>query len=89
MLARGWGRFITLPLVFTKNPKTQKQNVGMYRMQVYDAKTTGMHWHIHKHGARDYADSAGNGKIEVAVAIGADPSVVYSATAPLPIISMR
>jgi 4-hydroxy-3-polyprenylbenzoate decarboxylase len=76
------GRFITLPLVFTKNPKTGKQNVGMYRMQVYDGKTTGMHWHIHKHGARDYADS--EGKIEVAVAIGADPSVVYSATAPLP-----
>jgi len=76
------GRFITLPLVFTKNPKTGKQNVGMYRMQVYDEKTTGMHWHIHKHGARDYADS--EGKIEVAVAIGADPSVVYSATAPLP-----
>jgi 4-hydroxy-3-polyprenylbenzoate decarboxylase len=76
------GRFITLPLVFTKNPKTGKQNVGMYRMQVYDGKTTGMHWHIHKHGARDYADSAG--KIEVAVAIGADPAVVYSATAPLP-----
>lgn len=78
------GRFITLPLVFTRNPKTQKQNVGMYRMQVYDNTTTGMHWHIHKHGARDYADSAGNGKTEVAVAIGADPSVVYSATAPLP-----
>jgi len=71
------GRFITLPLVFTKNPKTGKQNVGMYRMQVYDGKTTGMHWHIHKHGARDYADS--EGKIEVAVAIGADPAVVYSA----------
>ncbi len=78
------GRFITLPLVFTKNPTTGKQNVGMYRMQVYDGKTTGMHWHIHKHGARDYADSAGKGKIEVAVAIGADPAVVYSATAPLP-----
>lgn len=76
------GRFITLPLVFTKNPKTGKQNVGMYRMQVYDDKTTGMHWHVHKHGARDYADTAG--KIEVAVAIGADPVVVYSATAPLP-----
>jgi 4-hydroxy-3-polyprenylbenzoate decarboxylase len=78
------GRFITLPLVFTKNPKTGKQNVGMYRMQVYDGKTTGMHWHIHKHGARDYADAEGEGKIEVAVAIGADPAVVYSATAPLP-----
>lgn len=78
------GRFITLPLVFTKNEKTGKQNVGMYRMQVYDGKTTGMHWHIHKHGARDYADAEGEGKIEVAVAIGADPAVVYSATAPLP-----
>jgi 4-hydroxy-3-polyprenylbenzoate decarboxylase len=78
------GRFITLPLVFTKNPKTGKPNVGMYRMQVYDGKTTGMHWHIHKHGARDYADSGKDGKIEVAVAIGADPAVVYSATAPLP-----
>ncbi len=79
------GRFITLPLVFTKNPKTGKQNVGMYRMQVYDGKTTGMHWHIHKHGARDYADASGKSdRIEVAVAIGADPAVVYSATAPLP-----
>ncbi len=76
------GRFITLPLVFTKNPNTGRQNVGMYRMQVYDGQTTGMHWHIHKHGARDYADA--DGKIEVAVAIGADPSIVYSATAPLP-----
>ncbi|MCZ7383735.1 MAG: menaquinone biosynthesis decarboxylase [Candidatus Methanoperedens sp.] len=78
------GRFITLPLVFTKNQKTGKQNVGMYRMQVYDGKTTGMHWHIHKHGARDYADATEDGKIEVAVAVGADPAVVYSATAPLP-----
>lgn len=78
------GRFITLPLVFTKNLNNGRQNVGMYRMQVYDGKTTGMHWHIHKHGARDYADAKNNGKIEVAVAIGADPSIVYSATAPLP-----
>jgi 4-hydroxy-3-polyprenylbenzoate decarboxylase len=78
------GRFITLPLVFTKNQNNGRQNVGMYRMQVYDGRTTGMHWHIHKHGARDYADAKINGKIEVAVAIGADPSIVYSATAPLP-----
>ena len=78
------GRFITLPLVFTKNPGTGRQNVGMYRMQVYDGQTTGMHWHIHKHGARDYADAKNDGKTEVAVAIGADPSIVYSATAPLP-----
>lgn len=79
------GHFITLPLVFTKNPVTGKQNVGMYRMQVYDGKTTGMHWHIHKHGARDLAEAGKTGgKIDVAVAIGADPAVVYSATAPLP-----
>ncbi|MFH1322883.1 MAG: UbiD family decarboxylase, partial [Methanobacteriota archaeon] len=78
------GRFITLPLVVTKNQNNGRQNVGMYRMQVYDGKTTGMHWHIHKHGARDYADAKNNGKIEVAVAIGADPSIIYSATAPLP-----
>ncbi len=76
------GRFITLPLVFTRNPVSGKQNAGMYRMQVYDGRTTGMHWHIHKHGARDYADAGG--KMEVAVAIGTDPAVVYSATAPLP-----
>ncbi len=76
------GRFITLPLVFTKNPKTKKQNVGMYRMQVYDERTTGMHWHIHKHGYKDYVES--KSRIEVAVAIGADPAIVYSATAPLP-----
>lgn len=79
------GRFITLPLVFTRNPESGKQNVGMYRMQVYDGRTTGMHWHIHKHGARDYADTVKNSeKTEVAVAIGADPAIVYSATAPLP-----
>ena len=79
------GHFITLPLVFTKNPVSGKQNIGMYRMQVFDDKTTGMHWHIHKHGARDYASaSKESDKIEVAVAIGADPAAVYSATAPLP-----
>lgn len=77
------GPFITLPLVITKNPGTGKQNAGMYRMQVYDGKTTGMHWHIHKHGARDYSETDSE-RIEVAVAIGADPAIVYSATAPLP-----
>lgn len=78
------GRYITLPLVFTKNPITGKQNVGMYRMQVFDGKTTGMHWQIHKHGARDYRDSEELDNLKLAVAIGADPVVVYSATAPLP-----
>ncbi|GAB7387507.1 menaquinone biosynthesis decarboxylase [Bacillaceae bacterium] len=82
------GRFITLPLVFSKDPVTGKRNCGMYRMQVYDGRTTGMHWHKHKGGAEHYrkgqALKKGERKMEVAVAIGADPAVIYSATAPLP-----
>lgn len=80
------GRFITLPLVFTKNPLTGKRNVGMYRLQVFDENTTGMHWHIHKNGAENYRahQELGKDKIEVAVAIGGDPVITYSATAPLP-----
>ncbi len=79
------GRFITLPLVFTKDPETGERNCGMYRMQVYDECTTGMHWHMHKDGARHYRKAEAMGKrLEVAVAIGADPAVMYSATAPLP-----
>ncbi|MDR7867191.1 MAG: menaquinone biosynthesis decarboxylase [Sporomusaceae bacterium] len=80
------GPFITLPLVFTKNPRTGKRNVGMYRMQVYDETTTGMHWHVHKGGADNYRAhrELGKDRIEVAVAIGGDPAVTYAATAPLP-----
>ena len=79
------GRFITLPMVFTKDPVTGIRNCGMYRMQVYDEKSTGMHWHIHKDGARHYRNAEKNGKrLEVAVAIGSDPAVMYSSTAPLP-----
>ncbi|SCM80809.1 3-octaprenyl-4-hydroxybenzoate decarboxylase [uncultured Sporomusa sp.] len=80
------GRFITLPLVFTKNPVNGKRNVGMYRLQVFDQKTTGMHWHIHKNGAENYRAhrELGKDKIEVAVAIGGDPVITYAATAPLP-----
>ena len=79
------GRFITLPVVFTKSLKERKRNVGMYRMQVYDKKTTGMHWHIHKDGAMHYDEYRKAGKrMEVAVAIGTDPVVTYAATAPLP-----
>ncbi|ACL70231.1 menaquinone biosynthesis decarboxylase [Halothermothrix orenii] len=79
------GRYITLPLVFTKDPGTGRQNVGMYRLQVFDKKTTGMHWHIHKDGAENYRKHLGNReKMEVAVAIGADPATIYAATAPLP-----
>ncbi|SDF49787.1 menaquinone biosynthesis decarboxylase [Sporomusa acidovorans] len=80
------GRFITLPLVFTKNPLNGKRNVGMYRLQVFDNQTTGMHWHIHKNGAENYRAhrELGKDKIEVAVAIGGDPAITYSSTAPLP-----
>lgn len=80
------GPFITLPLVFTRNPKTGKRNVGMYRLQKYDSQTTGMHWHMHKDGASNYRDNKemGVNKIEVAVAIGTDPVITYAATAPLP-----
>jgi 4-hydroxy-3-polyprenylbenzoate decarboxylase len=79
------GRFITLPMVCTTDPVTKITNVGMYRMQVYDRQTTGMHWHKHKDGARHYQyyESAGK-RMDAAVAIGGDPSIIYSATAPLP-----
>ena len=80
------GAFVTLPLVFTKNPTTGKRNVGMYRLQKYDKNTTGMHWHIHKNGAENFraTKEKGGDKIEVAVAIGTDPVLTYAATAPLP-----
>jgi 4-hydroxy-3-polyprenylbenzoate decarboxylase len=79
------GRFITLPLVFTKDPETGRRNVGMYRMQVFDARTTGMHWHIHKDGAAHYRKARAQGRrLPVAVALGADPATIYAATAPLP-----
>ena len=79
------GRFITLPMVFTKSAETGKRNVGMYRMHVYDSHTTGMHWHVHKVGARHYAEHEKLGKrMELAVALGGDPALTYAATAPLP-----
>lgn len=83
------GRFITLPLVVTRNPVSGKLNVGMYRMQVYDARTTGMHWHLHKDGKENFdaaaAENLGkHGRMPVSVAIGADPATIYAATAPLP-----
>jgi 4-hydroxy-3-polyprenylbenzoate decarboxylase len=111
------GRFITLPCVITRDPKTGKRNVGMYRMQVYDKHTTGMHWQRQKIGAEHYremmrraANSGGEvsprasvdlmarssggsvlaegdrpgGKMEVAVAIGTDPAITFSAIVPAP-----
>jgi len=65
------GRFITLPMVFTKDPETGMRNVGMYRMQIFDKNTTGMHWHIHKDGAEHYSRAEKfNKKLEVAAYIG-------------------
>ncbi len=81
------GRFITLPMVFSRNPDTGKRNCGCYRMQVYDERTTGMHWQTHKHGAEHYRRLLKEGKtarMDVAVAIGADPATMYSAILPLP-----
>src|SRR5690349_10343707 len=106
------GRFITLPCVVTRDPKTGKRNVGMYRMQVYDQRTTGMHWQRQKVAAEHYrerlrdtqqaassrvdlmARSSGGsmlpdgerpgGKMEVAVAIGTDPAITFSAIVPAP-----
>ncbi|MGI5879331.1 MAG: menaquinone biosynthesis decarboxylase [Syntrophomonadaceae bacterium] len=79
------GRFITLPQVYTKDPETGKRNAGMYRLQVFDNKTTGMHWHTHHDGAENYRKNCALGRpTEVAVALGGDPAITYSATAPLP-----
>jgi 4-hydroxy-3-polyprenylbenzoate decarboxylase len=127
------GRFITLPCVVTRDPKSGKRNVGMYRMQVYDERTTGMHWQRQKVGAEHYREALRNaaqtnvgasvlaraagqspagdvtaarasvdimarssggsvliegdrpaGKMEVAVAIGADPAITFSAIVPAP-----
>jgi 4-hydroxy-3-polyprenylbenzoate decarboxylase len=76
------GPFITLPLVITKDPHSGRSNVGMYRMQVYGARETAMHWQRHKHGRAHAA--AWRDKIPVAVAIGTEPVLTYAATAPLP-----
>jgi 4-hydroxy-3-polyprenylbenzoate decarboxylase len=74
--------FITLPAVITADPRTGGRNVGMYRMQVLDRRTTAMHWQIHKDGRADYL--LADGRMEVAVALGLDPITAYAASAPLP-----
>jgi 4-hydroxy-3-polyprenylbenzoate decarboxylase len=80
------GPFITLPNVITRDPDTGARNVGMYRMQRIDRKTTAMHWQIHKTGARHFrrAKELGLRRLDVAVALGGDPALTYAATAPLP-----
>lgn len=81
------GPYITLPLVFTRDPVTGRRNVGTYRLQLFDDRTLGMHWHIHKGGAEHYRhmrESATDGRLPVAIALGADPITVYAGTCPLP-----
>ncbi len=79
------GTYITFPLVFTKDPETGMRNIGVYRMQVFDERTTGMHWQRHKGGAQHYrvAERLGR-RLEVAVALGPEPVLPYCATAPMP-----
>src|ERR1700731_1054561 len=70
------GRYITLPMVFSKNPDTGKRNCGCYRMQIYDERSAGMHWQTHKQGAEHYRrmeKTRPGARMDVAVAIGADP----------------
>ena len=80
------GRYITLPMVFTRDPRTGARNVGMYRLQVFDDRTLGMHWQLHKGSAEHQrlAEDAGRSRMDVAIALGGDPIAIYSASAPLP-----
>lgn len=79
------GPFLTLPLVFTNDPNTGKRNVGMYRIQIHDARTCGMHWQMHKTGMRQMEDAGAKGRnLEVCVALGGDPAYTFAAIAPLP-----
>ncbi len=80
------GRYITLPSVFSRDPQTGKRNVGMYRLQVFDGQTLGMHWQRHKGGAEHQrvAQEIGAEKIPVAVSLGGDPAIIWAGSAPLP-----
>jgi 4-hydroxy-3-polyprenylbenzoate decarboxylase len=81
------GRYITWPMVITKSPDTGKRNVGCYRMQVFDQRTTGMHWQTQKHGAEHFRTARGKnagGRLDVAVAIGSDPATCLSGILPVP-----
>ncbi|HMK39663.1 MAG TPA: UbiD family decarboxylase, partial [Bacteroidota bacterium] len=79
------GRFITLPQVVSYDPRRGTRNMGMYRMQVFDRKTTGMHWQIQKGGGFHYHQAEKLGKpLELAVAIGTDPALLLATVAPLP-----
>ncbi len=80
------GRYITLPSVFSRDPRTGRRNVGMYRLQVMDDQTLGMHWQRHKGGAEHerVAREESIERIPVAVSLGGDPAIIWSGSAPLP-----
>src|SRR5947199_344072 len=82
------GRYITLPGVFTRDPRTGQRNVGMYRLQVFDERTLGMHWQTHKGGAEHHRvaeeQATSATRMPVAIALGGDPAMIYAASAPLP-----
>ncbi len=82
----GTGRFITLGGIHTKHPETGERNVGMYRMQVLDEKSTAMHWHMHHDGARYFRmyKERGEKRMPAAVVLGGEPVLTYAATCPLP-----
>ncbi|MDQ7029557.1 MAG: menaquinone biosynthesis decarboxylase [Ardenticatenia bacterium] len=80
------GRYITLPTVITRDPQTGRRNVGMYRLQVFDERTLGVHWQRHK-GGREHqrrAREMREEKIPVAISLGGDPAIIWSGSAPLP-----
>ena len=80
------GRYITLPLVITRDPETGSVNLGMYRIQIYDARTAAMHWQTHKVGAHHYrvGGERAQERLDVAVALGGDPATIWTGSAPLP-----
>ena len=80
------GRYITLPLVITRDPETGTCNLGMYRIQVYDARTAAMHWQTHKVGTHHYRVGGEEGleRLDVAVVLGGDPATIWTGSAPLP-----
>lgn len=79
------GRYITFGHVYSRNPRTGRRNVGLYRVQLFDGTTAGMHMHLHHDGAQNFLDSTKmNRRMEMAVALGGDPVLVYAASAPLP-----